>query len=67
MKPWEVVRHPGGIDVKPEDDIVTHKDGPDCSCAPKVNLEGHSCGSYGKPVLHVRTVTVHNAMDGRPN
>lgn len=67
MRQWLVTSGPSGVNVIPGDDILVHVMGPACPCAPRVERQGHECCRDGKALLHVRNVTVHEAMDGRPN
>lgn len=61
---WLTQDKPSGVQVVPLDDLIVHKD-VGCPCAPVVKRVGHTCWDEGDGKLAIRTVTVHQAMDGR--
>lgn len=64
-KQWIVDDLPQGVLVRPEDDIVIHTATRECVCAPRVEIQGWTCGCYGRPLLATRMIITHQAMDGR--
>lgn len=65
MASWLTQDTPAGVQVMPIDDLILHTHS-GCPCNPRVEQHGSTCwGEEHGPKLWVRTVTVHEAMDGR--
>lgn len=64
---WRTTNEPGAVQVVPEDDLILHVESTACPCAPKVEMIGFTCADHGgfPGKAAVRTMMVHNAMDGR--
>lgn len=62
---WITEDLPNGVIVRPLDDIVVHTCCEVCVCAPRVETRASTCFHYAKPLLAVKKVIVHQAMDGR--
>lgn len=65
MSKWLTQDTPSGVQVMPLDDLILHTHS-ECPCHPRVEHQGTTCwGEDHGPKLCVRTVTIHQAMDGR--